>query len=266
MQMRFLQFSACVLWCATLGLPTSLKADELTSAKTNNNPNTELVVDHGSPRQKTLNQKLRNTIVESVEFKENTLEESMNWIAANYDIQIVYDERSLAEEAIDRHEPEVNLALQNIRLSTLLTLLLAPYDSEYISEDGILMVTTQSVAKSKLETVVYNMSSLEDCGWKDTSLVQVLLYRHIPNAVWTPDDPEKQVSIAQSTLIVTQSQPVQREIYQFLKTLKQAPKQDAKKARKGARRRKKEKQSPNANGRLVPRSRSIWKRWLLWSQ
>lgn len=240
MNIRSTQLILIAFLCATVGLSGQVFAGELkASTETEGASRDAFIVGPHSEAEQKLATTLRETVVESVEFVDTTLAESLQQIADTHDIQTIFDLRSLDEEDVSSMDEKLTLALNNIRLTTLLEHVLRPYDLEYITEDGILVVTTQSVARERLKTIVYDVSSLEERGWEADMLVRLLLNAHIPNASWTPDDPDKRASAAQGTLIVTQSQPAHRRIHQFLETLSRAPKQDARKARKATKRQRK---------------------------
>ena len=97
--------------------------------------------------------------VAGCDFLEIPLEDAVKFLATQHKIEIVLDERALADEGIPPDCP-VTLKLGPVPLKSTLALLLRPFDLNWTIRDGVLVITTREAAEIALVAVGYNVRDL----------------------------------------------------------------------------------------------------------
>ncbi|MEX2175187.1 MAG: permease prefix domain 1-containing protein [Pirellulaceae bacterium] len=114
----------------------------------------------GGRRQKpaaTLREKLEQRI--DAEFVEQPLNDVLAHLSDETGIQFLVKHKSLEEIGLDSISP-VTMSLKQVRLSTLLELMLEPLDLVYVEKDDLLLVTTKEDAETTMEVRVYDCRDL----------------------------------------------------------------------------------------------------------
>jgi general secretion pathway protein D len=139
-------FSVCVAAFAVSVLLISLaNAAEKTAAK------------NAAADQPTLQDKLNQRI--DFEVVEMPLRDVCLMLNRNCGIQVVLQLKKLEEASVGADTP-VTKSFKQVRLSTILDLLLKDLELTYVEKDGLLLITTPEDAESKLEIRVYDCRDL----------------------------------------------------------------------------------------------------------
>lgn len=162
-----------------------------------------------------------------VEFIETPLEEAINFLKEQHNISIVLDRQKIADEGVATDTP-VTLQLSGIRLESVLHLILEKYKLDWIIQDEVLKITTQSHAAKALETHVYKVRHLLDAGHDEDNLIDTINATVLPNS-WDWVGGPGSIMMANETLIVRQTQHVHSEIERLLSDLQNAADEQAEK-------------------------------------
>ncbi len=158
-------------------------------------------------------------------FKDNPLEECMEFLADAHGIPIWLDKQALQDEGITTDQ-QITLVMSGITLQTALSLTLDPIGLTHITEDGVLKITTQAKACERMSTRVYPVADLVDSGasLRDYDTL-ITLIENNSSGKWMAIDQEGGVvdpfPNARSVLI-RQTQKVHREIEGLLAALRKA--------------------------------------------
>jgi alpha-2-macroglobulin len=94
-----------------------------------------------------------------IEFFETPLDEAVNYLKEHHKIEIQIDKKALESVGMETTTP-VTKSLKGIQLRSALKLLLRDYDSTYMINNGVLMITTPEVAQGHLVIKVYPVQDL----------------------------------------------------------------------------------------------------------
>ncbi len=95
----------------------------------------------------------------NINFKDITLREALEDLRKYYNINIVPDVAALEEEGVSLERP-VTLMLEQVSLKSALNLMLRSAHLTYVIKDEVLLITTESQARGKLQTVTYQVTDL----------------------------------------------------------------------------------------------------------
>jgi hypothetical protein len=109
------------------------------------------------PTQPTLQEKLNQRI--DLQVVEAPLKDVFELLRENSGIQFILLTKKLEEASVSPDTP-VTKNLKQVRLSTLLELMLKDLELTYVEKDGLLLITTPEDAESKLEIRVYDCRDL----------------------------------------------------------------------------------------------------------
>jgi hypothetical protein len=109
------------------------------------------------PQEPTLQEKLDKRI--SFDVVELPLRDVIAYLKQETGIQSVLQLKKLDEASISADTP-ITKSLENVRVSTLLDLLLMDLELTYVEKDGLLLITTPEDAESRLEIRVYDCRDL----------------------------------------------------------------------------------------------------------
>ncbi len=157
-----------------------------------------------------------------VQFDGTPLNEVMSYLADVHHFTVMLDKNALEEIPIATDVP-ITISLSDIKLASTLNLILEPLQLTYIIEDEVLKITTVNRANERMEVRIYDTRGLEGSGYTSELLTEVIR-TSIPRARWkqSKDDEEGGTVVSLSDgLVVTQSQPVHREIAKVLQMLEQ---------------------------------------------
>lgn len=93
------------------------------------------------------------------DFQNQSLRDVVRILSQKHGIPIQLDHRALGDDAIDGDTP-INCALKNVTLRSGLKLLLLELGLTYVTEDGFLLITSQSEAENKLQFRIYPVKDL----------------------------------------------------------------------------------------------------------
>jgi hypothetical protein len=94
-----------------------------------------------------------------VDFQEQSLRDALAELARLYSVNVVIDERALTEAGVTVESP-VTLTARQVRLSSVLELLLEPLNLTYELEDEVVKITNPQRLAGELVTRVYSVSDL----------------------------------------------------------------------------------------------------------
>ncbi|NOX56272.1 MAG: hypothetical protein GXP27_17880 [Planctomycetes bacterium] len=94
-----------------------------------------------------------------MEFVETRLADVITYFSELHNIPIIIDNEALAEEGITTDTP-INLVLSGIMLRSALKIILEPLGLNYVIEDEVMKITTQTKAEETLQTRVYPVGDL----------------------------------------------------------------------------------------------------------
>ncbi|TWU59466.1 ECF RNA polymerase sigma factor SigR [Rubripirellula tenax] len=163
-----------------------------------------------------------NTKAEA-EFIDLPMDEAVATLSEQHQVPILIDRRALEEIGITADQP-VTLTLGNVKLRTLLRLMLRDLDLTYQVNGETLSVTTQEAAESNLVSRIY---WLEGTGFAEGDFESVM------NSIQTTIQPDTwellggpstivPVRSARPAILVSAVYRVHEEIEKFLKTLRQS--------------------------------------------
>jgi hypothetical protein len=93
------------------------------------------------------------------EFVETPLKDAIEFLASKSDLQIILKAKRLEEAGINVDQP-VSVRLKNVRLSTLLDVMLEDLGLVYTEKDDLVVITTPDDAQATMEVRVYDCRDL----------------------------------------------------------------------------------------------------------
>jgi hypothetical protein len=161
----------------------------------------------------------------SVEWLDFPLEECLHFLKDYHNIPIIVDKAGLSDAGIALDIP-VTLHLQQLRLESVLNLLLEPLDLEWLVRDEVLQVTTRDRCEQRPEVQTYEIQFLVDGGHTPEELIAAITSCIEPQS-WLRKGPNAYAGISHSggVLVVCQTQPIQRRIAQLLGDLDEVARQ-----------------------------------------
>jgi hypothetical protein len=108
-------------------------------------------------KQKTLEEKLNQRF--TIEFVETPLSEAIQYLRDQTGVQFVVKTKKLEESGVSA-DKALTMNLQQVRLATLLDLLLDELELTYVEKDELLIVTTPEDAEATLSIRVYDCRDL----------------------------------------------------------------------------------------------------------
>lgn len=171
-----------------------------------------------------LHQLLENEVVSSLAFPEGTpLEEVLAFLREGHDAPLVMDTIALDELGLGPDEP-VSISVANVRLGQALRLLLSPLELTCVVADGVILVTSEEEALTKLSIAVYDVRDLLLKGDYD-SLTEIITAT-IASDTWAENgggEAEIRAYPQRGSLIISQTSSVHQEIAALFAALRQAP-------------------------------------------
>lgn len=158
----------------------------------------------------------------SVDFVKTPLKEVVDFFRAKHQIDIVIDDKALAEAGVGVDTP-ITRRLQNVSVRSAWNLLCRDLDLAYFVDDDVLQLTTKDVADGNLITRVYPVADLVTDEFYD-SLVELLTTTVRPT-VWGEGNGYRwECQGFQGSLVIIQSHQVHDEIRALLRSLRDAKK------------------------------------------
>ena len=146
----------------------------------------------------------------TVDFTELPLEEALTFLKDYHDINIWIDRGSIADEGIPLEQP-VTLKLASVRLESVLNLLLQPADLDWVIQDEVMKITTESWAAQHPEVRSYDVRNLIDAGHTPEDLTAAITKSIEPDS-WGAKVGHASISHTGGVLVIRQSQRVHSEI------------------------------------------------------
>jgi len=112
-----------------------------------------VAADHGTTLDEMLNQRL------DAEFVETPLKDAIDFLAEKGQLQIIVKAKRLEEAGVNLDHP-VTMRLKNVRLSTLLDVMLEDLNLVYTEKDDLVVITTPDDAQATMEVRVYDCRDL----------------------------------------------------------------------------------------------------------
>ena len=158
-------------------------------------------------------------------FVDKPLDEVLQSLAVAHAIPIWLDKMALMEEGVGSNQ-KITFVMSAITLQTGLDLMLEPMALTHLTQDGVLMITTQAKASEKLSTRVYSVADLVNSGAspQDYDLLIDLIMEYNP-CKWMVVDGEGGAIDAfpnARSLVIRQPQRSHRSIEGLLAALRKA--------------------------------------------
>jgi hypothetical protein len=161
----------------------------------------------------TLKQPLRDPF----DYTETPLSDIALELSETYNVPILFDVRAL-EAVATSPDVEVSLTIANVPLRSALRLMLNQIENlTYVVRDDVLMITTEEVADSTMETHVYDVSDMVE-SVTDLPELKAAIVATVEPDTWqeTGKGPGTISTLKRSMLVVHQTQSVHEEIEKFL--------------------------------------------------
>ena len=176
-------------------------------------PRRELVLRNNSEQEERILTALNQ--LTKFEFPGNPLSDIMEFISVTNNIPILVDEVALSDNGIAT-DVEVELVVSEITLDSALNLLLNPLDLDYVISDDVLQITTKDVAKTVMETRVYDVRSMNIEN--PEALADVIVYGTA--GPWASRDSEGgEISFLNGSVVIRQTRRTHEEVEKLLKNL-----------------------------------------------
>jgi hypothetical protein len=159
-----------------------------------------------------------------LQFPDGTpLEEIIAYLREEYNVEILIDTVALDELGIGPDEP-VSISVSNIRLDQAMRRMLDPLDSTYVLEDGVLIITSEEKAQTKLTVAIYDVRDLLLKGDFDP-LIDIITSTIAPDT-WAENgggEAEVRVYPQRGSIVVSQSMSVHEAIAGLLMAMRELP-------------------------------------------
>jgi hypothetical protein len=159
-----------------------------------------------------------------LEFPDGTpLEEIIAFLREEYDVEIVLDTVALDELGIGPDEP-ISISLRNIRLDQAMRRMLEPLELTYVVDDGVLLVTSEEEALTKLRLAIYDVRDLVSQG--DYDSLRKIIVSTIAADTWAGSgsgESEIRAYPQRGAFVVLQTISVHEEIANLLTAMRAMP-------------------------------------------
>lgn len=163
-----------------------------------------------------------------VDFEDASLSEVMRHIATTQGINVVLDSNGLTEVGLTMKSP-INLRVNNVRLSTVLDLMLEPLNLGYVAQDEVLKITSRERLGGPMITRVYSVSDLvqgrqhiDENAPAELERLSLLVQETIDPDGWSHVGGRGYCQVHEGTdsLVIRHSQGVHQEIADLLDTMR----------------------------------------------
>jgi hypothetical protein len=159
-----------------------------------------------------------------LQFPDGTpLEEVIAFLREQYDVEILLDTVALDELGIGADEP-VSISVSNIRLDQAMRRMLEPLELTYVVDDGVVLVTSEEEALTKLHLAIYDVRDLLLQG--DYDSLQEIITSAIASDTWAENgggEAEIRAYPQRGALVVLQTLSVHEEIDGLLTAMRATP-------------------------------------------
>lgn len=159
-----------------------------------------------------------------IDFPDDTaLAEVTTYLSEEHDVPILLDTVALDELGIGADEP-VGISIRNVRLGQAMRRILEPLELTYVIEGGVLLVTSEEEALSKLTVAVYDVRDLLLQGDYDPLIG--IITATIAADTWAENgggEAEIRAYPQRGSLVISQTTTVHEEIAGLLGAMRAAP-------------------------------------------
>ena len=153
----------------------------------------------------------------SVIFEDTPLEDAIKYLGEYHNINIWLDKPTLTDAGVAFDQP-VTLKLAEVRLESILNLLLQPMQLDWVIQDEVLKITTGTWAYKHPETRTYDIQKLIDAGHTPDDLIAAIS-QCIEPGTWFGKDAPAGICHTGGVLVVRHSQRTHGEIGRLLDEL-----------------------------------------------
>lgn len=167
--------------------------------------------------EKEILAKLSTPIDFPFDVQQETLQGVIDLLKVRLQIQILVDKKSLDEEGMALDTPQFDLSISNVKVESLLKLLLEPQGLDYCVENGVLKITTRQALESRKSLYIYPIADLvqsrEDLAEILDAVENTLRVRGMEGVY--------SINAATRSLIATHSHVSHKEVLNLLRSLRQ---------------------------------------------
>lgn len=149
-----------------------------------------------------------------VSFIDTPLEDAISFLKEQHKINIWIDRRALNDVNISTDQP-VTLQIAEVRLESVLNLILDPLRLEWLIQDEVLKITTHAGATALADTRSFNVQNLLDAGHTPDELVQAIV-QCVEPTTWIDAGGKGAISHSGGVLICRQTQRIQSAVMMLL--------------------------------------------------
>jgi len=167
----------------------------------------------------------------NVEFLDLALEDCLNYLKDYHKINVWLDKQTLTEEGVSLDQP-MTLKLAEVRLESILNLLLQPLQLDWVVQDEVLKITTSAWTYDHPETRTYDVQHLIDATHAPEELIAAIS-KCIEPGTWTGKDAVAGISHTGGVLVVRHTQRAHGEIARLIADLDEIADEDTEDKRGG---------------------------------
>lgn len=196
-------------------LPALAQPRSRAAAKSQRLATVEVRADETVSREADLRRKLDS--IGGIQFHDLPLEDAARQLSRDFDIPILVDRRALEEIGLSADET-VSLALNGVKLRSILRLMLRDLDLTYRIADEVLIITTLESAESSLLTQAYR---LHESLAKPERLEQVVsaLQNTVTPDTWDVLGGPSTMSVVGDVLVVATTEDVHADVLLVLRKI-----------------------------------------------
>jgi hypothetical protein len=160
----------------------------------------------------------------NVEFLDLALEDCIQYLKEYHSINIWLDKQSITEEGVSLDQP-ITLKLAEVRLESILNLLLQPLQLDFVVQDEVLKITSSAWAYDHPETQTYDVAKLIEAGHTPEELI-VAITKCVEPGTWTGKDATAGISHTGGVLVVRHTQRAHGEVARLIADLDEIANED----------------------------------------
>lgn len=153
----------------------------------------------------------------SVEFLDLALEDCLTYLKEYHSINVWVDKPAITEEGISLDQP-VTLKLADVRLESILNLLLEPLQLDWVVQDEVLRITSSAWTYDHPEVRTYDVENLIDAGHTPEELIAAIS-KCVEPGTWTGKDATAGISHTGAVLVVRHTQRAHSEVARLIADL-----------------------------------------------
>jgi hypothetical protein len=153
----------------------------------------------------------------NVEFLDLALEDCLTFLKEYHGINVWLDKQTVTEEGVSLDQP-ITLKLAEVRLESVLNLLLQPLQLDFVVQDEVLKITTSAWTYDHPETQTYDIANLIETGHSPEELIAAIS-KCIEPGTWTGKEATAGISHTGGVLVVRHTQRAHRDVARLLADL-----------------------------------------------